>query len=217
MRVFTPAPGGGTSAPRTFTVNAPVPIVNSLAPTSVAAGAAGLSLTVNGSSFAPTSIVRWNGASRPTTLVSATQLRAVIDAADLATAGASSVSVLTPAPGGGASTIRNFTIMAAAPSPAPTPAPVPGPTAAPAPPVNTTAKALTTDTAGVTLGVSWGAGSGASSYRYAAAFSDGSSGQQGSVAGLLSFQLRMPYHASGAASGGFVCVQSVGRDGAPER
>ena len=213
VTVFTPAPGGGTSAPRTFTVIAPVPILSSLAPTSVTAGTAGLSLTVNGGSFAPTSIVRWNGASRPTAFVSATQLRATIDATDLATAGAASVSVLTPTPGGGASVIRNFTITAAAPTTAPIPAP--GPTAPPAPPVNTTVTTLAIDTAGVTFAVSWGAGSGASSYRYTAAFADGSGGQQGSVAGFLSFQLRMPYHTSGAATGGFVCVQSVGPTGLP--
>jgi hypothetical protein len=42
---------------------------------------------------------------------------------------------------------------------------------------------------------------------------DGSAFQQGSVNGMLSFQLRMPYHSSGTATGGFVCVRSVNAAG----
>jgi hypothetical protein len=60
----------------------------------------------------------------------------------------------------------------------------------------------------------WSAGNGAASYRYAAAFSDGKAPQQGSVT-ATSVQLRMPYHWSGAAFGGFVCVQSLNAAGLP--
>jgi hypothetical protein len=56
--------------------------------------------------------------------------------------------------------------------------------------------------------LAWTAGAGATSYRYVVAFSDGSATQQDTVTGL-SLQLKMPYHASGAASAGFVCIQSV--------
>ena len=42
------------------------------------------------------SVVRWNGANRPTTFVSDTQLTAAIPAADIAAAGSASVTVLNP-------------------------------------------------------------------------------------------------------------------------
>ena len=74
------------------------------------AGGSALTLTVNGSKFLASSVVRWNGASRPTTFVSATQLQASIGAGDIATAGTANVTVFTPAPGGGASTALPFTI-----------------------------------------------------------------------------------------------------------
>src|SRR6185295_12235136 len=47
---------------------------------------------------------------------------------------------------------------------------------------------------------------------YAAGFSDGSGGQQGTVT-PTSMQLRTPYHSSGAATSGFICIQSVNAAG----
>jgi hypothetical protein len=185
---------------------APVPAVSTLSPASVVAGSAGLTLTVNGSGFVTSSVVRWNGASRTTTFVSATQLRANIAVSDLVTAGSAAVSVFTPAPGGGTSATASFTITAPPP---------PVPAVPPAAPGSPTVSQVGADTTGVTFAITWGAASGASSYRYTAAFADGSAAQQGSVTGLLSVQLRMPYHASGAAFSGFVCLGSVGSTGLP--
>jgi hypothetical protein len=71
---------------------------------------------------------------------------------------------------------------------------------------------LAADTTGITFRFAWTAGAGATSYRYTIAFDDGSATQQGTVAGL-SVQLKMPYHASGAASGGFVCIESMNAAG----
>jgi hypothetical protein len=110
VTVFNPAPGGGTSSVRTFTINNPVPATTSLSPTSTTAGGAGFTLTVNGTHFVPGSIVRWKGANRTTTYVSSTQLTATIPAADIALAGTANVTVFNPAPGGGTSTARTFTI-----------------------------------------------------------------------------------------------------------
>ena len=56
------------------------------------------------------SVVRWNGADRPTTFVSATQLTAAIPAADIAVAGSASVTVRNP--GGAVSNALTFTIGA---------------------------------------------------------------------------------------------------------
>jgi hypothetical protein len=87
-----------------------VPAIASLAPSRTSAGAGAFTLTVTGSGFAATSEVRWNGAVRPTTFVSGTQLRASIAAADVAAAGTAQVSVFSPAPGGGTSAAVAFTI-----------------------------------------------------------------------------------------------------------
>ena len=94
----------------------------------------------------------------------------------------------------------------------PTPS-APSSSGVPTAPGNPTVRQLTADASGVTFAISWGAASGAASYRYGAAFNDGSAGRQGTVNGLLSFQLRMPYHASGGASDGFICMASISAAG----
>src|SRR5262249_49099391 len=81
----------------------PVPALTGVTPASVIAGDPGFTLTVNGSGFVYGSVVRWNGADRPTTRGSAGQLTAAISAADITTAGSAGVTVFTPAPGGGTS------------------------------------------------------------------------------------------------------------------
>jgi hypothetical protein len=123
VTVFTPAPGGGTSNAQTFAITAPpnpVPATTGLVPTSALAGGAALTLTVSGTGFVNGSTVRWNGANRPTTFVSATQLTAAIAAADIANAGTASVTVFSAAPGGGTSNAQTFTITAPNPVPATT-------------------------------------------------------------------------------------------------
>jgi subtilisin family serine protease len=102
-----------TSPPVTVAPGAPA--VASLLPTAAAAGGAAFALTVNGSGFTAAAIVRWNGADRATTFVSATQLRAAITAADIAAIGTAQVTVFVPAPGGGTSNPTPFTITATAP------------------------------------------------------------------------------------------------------
>jgi hypothetical protein len=99
--------GNGTAA---AVVNNPVPTLTAMAPETVSAGSAGFTLSVTGTNFTPASVVRWNGNARSTTFVSATNLTAAIGAADVAAAGTVVVTVFTPAPGGGASAARNFTI-----------------------------------------------------------------------------------------------------------
>jgi IPT/TIG domain len=54
--------------------------------------------------------VKWNGSSRPTAYVSSTQLKATINATDIANPGKADVTVVNPAPGGGSSNIATFTI-----------------------------------------------------------------------------------------------------------
>lgn len=123
VTVFNPAPGGGLSNAQSFTVTAipgnPVPTTSDVSPNTAEAGGSGFSLTVNGSGFVPGSTVRWGGMDRQTAYISATQLQAVIDSADIATAGTTAVRVFSPGPGGGLSNAQNFTITNPANNPQP--------------------------------------------------------------------------------------------------
>jgi hypothetical protein len=114
--VVSPAPGGGTTNTSGFIITAPnnpAPTLTSISPSSVTAGATGFTLTVSGTNFISSSVIKWNGATLTTTYVSATQLTAAIPASSVATAGTVPVTVFNPAPGGGTSTAVNFTINAA--------------------------------------------------------------------------------------------------------
>ena len=101
---------GNNSATASTTVNNPVPAITTWSPASAAPGGPAFTLTVIGSNFVSGAEVRWNGALRTTTFVSATQLTAAILAADIATAGTASLTVFNPAPGGGTSTAMTFAI-----------------------------------------------------------------------------------------------------------
>jgi hypothetical protein len=111
VTVFNPAPGGGTSNTATFTITNPLPTISSISPATAVAGSGGFTLTITGTNFVNSSVVRWNGSDRPTTFVSSTQLTAAIPASDVATAGTANVTVFNPAPGGGESGAVTFTIQ----------------------------------------------------------------------------------------------------------
>src|SRR4029453_17585863 len=113
VAVFNPAPGGGTSNAVAFTISQtnPAPTITGLNPASATAGSPAFTLTVSGTNFVSGSMVRWNGANRTTTFVSATQLTASIPAGDIATTGTANVVVFNPAPGGGVSNALNFSIL----------------------------------------------------------------------------------------------------------
>jgi len=119
ITVNNAAPGGGTSSAATLTVTNPanpVPVMSSISPGSVTAGSGAITLTVNGSNFISGSVVRVNGSNRTTTLVNSTQLTAAIPASDLAVGALLSITVFTPAPGGGTSTAATLTVTNPVPS-----------------------------------------------------------------------------------------------------
>jgi hypothetical protein len=99
----------GTQTVQLIAVN-PKPTITSLSPPSATHGGAGFTLTVNGTGFLSTSVVNWNGSPRATTYVSSTEITATINAADIAKAGTFKVTVANPAPGGGTSAAKTFTV-----------------------------------------------------------------------------------------------------------
>lgn len=118
LTVFNPAPGGGESSALSLPVNHRVPDIQFMEPSGAQQGGEAFVLTVRGAGFSQGSVVRWNGADRPTTFVNPGQVTAQIPAADLGQVGTAQVAVFNPPPGGGASTARVFTIVAR-PNPVP--------------------------------------------------------------------------------------------------
>jgi 6-phosphogluconolactonase (cycloisomerase 2 family) len=119
VTVTNPAPNGGTSNAVNFTAtsgNGPVPMINFLFPICVPAGEQFINggnnqLTITGVNFVASSVVRWNGADRPTTVdpnSSGKILSAQISSSDIAVPGTATVTVFNSA-GGGTSNSLTFT------------------------------------------------------------------------------------------------------------
>src|SRR5262249_31557118 len=123
VTVFSPTPGGGVSNNSPFSITGctnPAPVLTSISPNSAAAGAATFALTANGSSFAVSSKVRWDGTELQTAYGSANVLTAQVPANLVASQGTHQVTVFTPAPGGGTSAAQTFTIPPPGTNPVPT-------------------------------------------------------------------------------------------------
>ena len=88
----------------------PLPSVTSLSPATVAVEGPTFVLTVDGSNFVPTSVVRWDGGDRTTRFISSTQVEADILAGDIASGGSAAVTVFNPAPAGGLSNALTLAI-----------------------------------------------------------------------------------------------------------
>ncbi|MBS2020591.1 MAG: IPT/TIG domain-containing protein [Deltaproteobacteria bacterium] len=101
------------SMPTSFEVRNPTPTTTSLTPATVTEGAAATAVTINGSGFTKASEVLASGTPLATTYLGATQLRVTLPATMLATARTLSLVVQTPAPGGGTTNGRTFTVAAA--------------------------------------------------------------------------------------------------------
>ena len=80
-------PDTQVSGSQSFTVINPLPTITTISPTSATAGAAAFTLTVNGTNFLAGAVVQWNGATLPTTFISAAQLTAAVPATDVASQG----------------------------------------------------------------------------------------------------------------------------------
>jgi hypothetical protein len=95
--------GGGSSSP-----NGP-PSITSLSPSSATAGAAGVTLTINGTNFVSGATVTYSGVAHIATFGSSTQLTVSLSPSDLATPGPYPVIVTNPS-GGGSSNAVNFSV-----------------------------------------------------------------------------------------------------------
>jgi hypothetical protein len=94
-----------------FGQNNPAPSVIQLVPVSAKPGSGGFTLTVYGANLVAGSVLNWNGSPRATQVVSSDQLTATINAQDVSKAGTASVTVVNPAPGGGASSASYFPVQ----------------------------------------------------------------------------------------------------------
>lgn len=93
----------------------PVPVLSSISPNSTIAGGPTFTLMVSGSGFVSSSVVEWNSSALPTAFTSSTELQAHVPALDIVSAGNASITVSTPSPGGGSSSVQVFTITPAEP------------------------------------------------------------------------------------------------------
>jgi len=121
VTVTNPAPDGGASNAANFSIASgtnPVATITSLITSCAPLGTQSFALGVIGSNFVGSSVVRWNGSDRPTTVLDATNLTAQIAANDVAATGTASVTVFNPAPGGGNSNSVAFIVAAGGVGPA---------------------------------------------------------------------------------------------------
>jgi|GEM_PF-3930065 len=110
ITVFTPAPGGGESNALPFLINNRQPTLTALSPTTVLRGSPQFTLSLRGTGFINGSTVRWNGVERTTQFVSVTEVRITVPASDLLQAAEIAITVENPAPGGGISDPKTFTV-----------------------------------------------------------------------------------------------------------
>jgi uncharacterized protein (TIGR03437 family) len=108
MNITVTNAGGTASAATTFAVNVPTPTISGLSPSTMNAGGAAFTLTVNGTNFLSGATVSWNGTALTTTFVSATQLTAAVPASLITNTGSANITAANA--GGTASTAATFTI-----------------------------------------------------------------------------------------------------------
>lgn len=93
LTVYSPPPGGGSSAPAQLLVSSPVPVVDSTSPALLPVGSASTTVTVFGTGFREGVAVGWDGVDRPTVRVSGARLTVSLNWTDLAVAGTHLISV----------------------------------------------------------------------------------------------------------------------------
>ena len=89
-----------------------VPFVDIVSPVSITPGSTGVIITVRGAGFVASSAVHWNGIALVTTFVNVRELTAAVPDALVAAVGLGTVTVSSPAPGGGTSNVSYIPVAA---------------------------------------------------------------------------------------------------------
>ena len=110
VTVFSPPPGGGLSGALIFAITPGTPTLTSISPSTATVGGSGFTLTATGFGFVAGAVVRWNGANRPTTFVSSTQLQASIPPDDIASRGEALIAVAISASAAALPNAQRFTV-----------------------------------------------------------------------------------------------------------
>ena len=108
--------GSGSGSGGGGTTTTPSPTVTSISPTSVNAGSGSLTLTVSGTGFLSSSTIEVGGVDDATTYVSATQVTATVEPAQLASGGTFSVIALNGTSTSGSGTPVNLQVTSPAPT-----------------------------------------------------------------------------------------------------
>ncbi|MFN2977520.1 beta strand repeat-containing protein [Terriglobus aquaticus] len=117
LNVINPKPGGGTSGTSSLAVSNPAPAITSVSPATVpTGGSTPVTVTITGTGFLPATAVQINGAARAATVVSGTQITFSLTAADMASTGTLSITLVNPAPGGGTSNVSTVQVGVPAPT-----------------------------------------------------------------------------------------------------
>ncbi len=96
----------------TFRVVNPVPVLNSLSPGAVTAGAPNFTLTLTGSNFVSSSTILINGTqTQPNVYPSATSASVLIPASAVSSVGTVTIAIFNPAPGGGTSATQTLNVI----------------------------------------------------------------------------------------------------------
>lgn len=103
-------PASGTAV---VSVTNPLPVTSSVSPSTILTGGGDTTITVLGSQFQPQSYVMVGNVTLVTAYWSSTQLTAVVAASLLAAPAAHTLSVVTPAPGGGLDNFQVLTVLSA--------------------------------------------------------------------------------------------------------
>jgi hypothetical protein len=110
------SPGGGLSNAQTLTINNATPVLSSVSPVSILIGSGNTSITLSGSSFLSTSVVKLGAAVISSVFVSANSMIATIPSGNLASIATLSITVTNPTPGGGASGAQTIAVVNPAPT-----------------------------------------------------------------------------------------------------
>jgi hypothetical protein len=95
---------GEATNPLTFSINNPLPSLTSISPTAVTGGGPDFRLTLSGSNFFGSPVVRWNGVDMAMSGTAGyTEMWAEVPTSQLATGGEIQITVYNPPPGGGTS------------------------------------------------------------------------------------------------------------------